>query len=264
MTLKTAPRKDGSRLEDGKPAACEKERTVTLSTGVVLRIAHSARDAVFVEGLANHHHGGWTGSWIWEAADDLTKLLSAEPERVRGKRVIELGSGTGLVGLAAGALGARGVTLTDEVLFMAEHNLDVNFIDEPELHQRFTLQKLCWGDEQQLSASKPPYDVILGSDILFFDSELSRLADTIIGLSAPGTHILLAGPDCLPHQRARHYQAFYAQLREGGIELVDVLRDGPRAKKLKLLLDSDRGASNIIEMVMVEKLEESRKEEQAH
>ena len=42
---------------------------------------------------------------------------------------MELGTGTGLVSLTAGALGAKEVTITDkaEYLFMAEQNLDENF-----------------------------------------------------------------------------------------------------------------------------------------
>jgi len=205
-----------------------------------------------MDGLAKHHHGGWTGCSVWEASVALATMLSAEPDRVRGKRIIELGAGCGLVGLAAGALGARAVTLTDEVLFMAEYNVDANFADEPDLHQRFNVQKLCWGDAKHLSASGPPYDVILGSDILFFDTELDHLADALIALSGPGTRILLAGPDYLPHCQDDISWRFYSRLQRGGIEVIDVIAEGPKAKKLKLILDSDRGEVNIVELAMVD------------
>ena len=82
----------------------------------------------------NHHHQeqeqvhqvrkpdleGWTGGAIWESGQVLARLLSAEPERVWGKGILELGCGCGLVGLTAGALGARQVTLADQVLFIKE------------------------------------------------------------------------------------------------------------------------------------------------
>merc|ERR1712183_222955 len=124
----------------------------------------------------------------------FTKLLIAEPSRVRGKRVIELGTGCGLVGLVAGALGAREVTLTDEVICLAAHNRDVNFCEKAELHQRFKLQKLSWGDQQQIEESKPPFDVIIGSDILWYEAKREILAETLIALSGPGTRIILASP----------------------------------------------------------------------
>jgi hypothetical protein len=58
---------------------------------------------------------GLTGNIIWACGIELARHLArggAEPIRLRGARVLELGCGTGVVGLAAAALGAH-VTLTD-------------------------------------------------------------------------------------------------------------------------------------------------------
>lgn len=44
------------------------------------------------------------------------------PESVQGKRVLELGSGTGLVGLVAAALGAQQVCITDQLLVAFARN----------------------------------------------------------------------------------------------------------------------------------------------
>ena len=52
----------------------------------------------------------WEGSWVLiEALSDPEHWLSA---RLRGRRVVELGAGTGLLGLCAAAAGAS-VLLTD-------------------------------------------------------------------------------------------------------------------------------------------------------
>ena len=70
-----------------------------------------------------------TGATVWPAAHVLAKYLEKRwpPSEggMRGLRVIELGAGTGAVGLAARALGAQ-VTLTDQeqLHFLMRENSD--------------------------------------------------------------------------------------------------------------------------------------------
>ena len=54
-----------------------------------------------------------TGLTIWDGAILLTKVLEQIPSMVQGKRVLEFGSGVGLVGIAAACLGAKHVIMTD-------------------------------------------------------------------------------------------------------------------------------------------------------
>ena len=53
-----------------------------------------------------------TGDSIWDGAVALAKALERQPHLVRGRRVLELGSGRGVAGLAAWLLGAE-TLLTD-------------------------------------------------------------------------------------------------------------------------------------------------------
>ncbi|KXS11176.1 hypothetical protein M427DRAFT_73145 [Gonapodya prolifera JEL478] len=68
------------------------------------------------------------GGRTWESAFLLTSYLTRHPAVVRQKRVLELGCGTGVVGLVAAGLGAREVVLTDLecMLDVARRNVEVN------------------------------------------------------------------------------------------------------------------------------------------
>ena len=59
-------------------------------------------------------HGPAIGSSLWEGALVLLAHLQAlPPGALAGARVVELGAGVGLCGLACAALGAAAVALTD-------------------------------------------------------------------------------------------------------------------------------------------------------
>ena len=70
------------------------------------------------------------GTCVWEGGLALLRVLELSPSLVKGKSVLELGCGTGLVGLAAAAAGAERVCLTDRVLSVAEANRRANFARE--------------------------------------------------------------------------------------------------------------------------------------
>lgn len=50
---------------------------------------------------------------MWDSCLVLTRYLSDHQDLLRNKRVVELGSGIGLVGIYCAKLGAASVTLTD-------------------------------------------------------------------------------------------------------------------------------------------------------
>jgi predicted nicotinamide N-methyase len=88
---------------------------------------------------------------------------------VRGKKVLELGAGTGLVSiLSARWLNAKHVTATDgadEVLEDLQNNM---FLNELEGSKRICVKSLRWGrvlDEDE-GGQPPDYDIVLGADIV--------------------------------------------------------------------------------------------------
>ena len=133
---------------------------------------------------------------MWEASQALARVLvEQQPEFWdRKRRVVELGCGCGLCGLVAAGLGAREVFLTDQVLFVAEHNLRRAGLP-PHVQRRVRVEKLKWGDDADVRAISPPFDLLLGGDIMYFPGHYKVLADTIIALTAVGSE---AQPSCTP------------------------------------------------------------------
>ena len=68
------------------------------------------------------------GSVIWDCARVLISYIASKSDSVLGKRVVELGSGTGAVGIALYLLGAASVALSDRPSQMAliHRNIELN------------------------------------------------------------------------------------------------------------------------------------------
>ena len=100
------------------------------------------------------------GLSVWRGARELADWLAERPERVRGRRVLELGCGAGLAGCAAAALGAASVLLTDtaRVLPLALANVTRNGLQD-----RVACRELLWG----ATAGPPPSaDLVLGAELV--------------------------------------------------------------------------------------------------
>ncbi|XP_072351200.1 EEF1A lysine methyltransferase 3-like [Scyliorhinus torazame] len=126
---------------------------------------------------------------IWECAFVLCQYFQQEKMNFSGKKVIELGSGTGIVGILAVLLGGE-VTLTDEshALKQIEHNVSVN-VPESCRHLA-TIRTLSWGFDHMNFSND--YDIILGSDIVYYPSDYPVLLQTLQHLSNPRTIIYIA------------------------------------------------------------------------
>lgn len=76
------------------------------------------------------HPAYW--AFCWASGQVLARLILDEPERVYGKRVLDFGSGSGVVAIAAGQAGAAEVLACDidsDALLATQYNAKQNGVD---------------------------------------------------------------------------------------------------------------------------------------
>jgi predicted nicotinamide N-methyase len=126
------------------------------------------------------------GLMLWPSAVGLAEWL-AHASQIQGKRILEIGAGVGLAGLAARALGAE-VTQTDfqrDALTLCRHNATQNRIDG--IH-------VMRGDWRAFPANLMPADIVIGSDILYERSLHGVLETLFPQLIGRGGRIVLSDP----------------------------------------------------------------------
>lgn len=126
------------------------------------------------------------GVALWPAAIGLAHEIAARAPEFNDKRVLELGSGTGLPGIVAASLGGRVVqTDRDELaLSICKRNGERNGTKNVEYR---LADWATWDDDGR-------YDWIIGSDILYRETLHPNLRQIFTGNLAPGGRILIADP----------------------------------------------------------------------
>ncbi|CAD5168319.1 uncharacterized protein LOC135623398 isoform X1 [Musa acuminata AAA Group] len=148
------------------------------------------------------------GTTVWDASMVFVKFLEKNcrkgrfcPSKLKGKRAIELGAGCGLAGLGMALLGCN-VISTDqtEVLPLLMRNVERNTSRMMQANPdsglaasfgSIEVAELDWGNEDHIKAVDPPFDYIIGTDIVYAEHLLEPLLQTILALSGPRTVILL-------------------------------------------------------------------------
>lgn len=146
--------------------------------------------------------GMCTGSTVWDAGIVLaaclleTGLLSRLVGRGNAGRCLELGAGTGLAGIAAAATGNFSyLRMTDlaTVVPLVQQNVELNRKSFP---RQVLVEAIClrWDSEVDLqnASRKGPFDVILGSDLLYRRPVIEPLLKALTCLAEKHTIVLLA------------------------------------------------------------------------
>ncbi|KAK2012225.1 nicotinamide N-methyltransferase [Colletotrichum eremochloae] len=147
-------------------------QTHTLSSGRVLTlhlVGYSPTEA---------HH-------LWNGSRVVSDYFEADPSRVRGRTVLELGAGAGLPSLTAGILGARRVVVSDFPDVDIVQTMQKNVDEAGDLEGVVVPRGYVWGaDVAPLLEVLPGgpearFDVMVLADLLFRHSEHGKLVDTI-------------------------------------------------------------------------------------
>jgi len=125
-----------------------------------------------------------TGQVLWPAAKALSKYLSKNADLVRGKVVLELGAGSGFLGLFVSKLGAK-VILSDGndiVVRLLERN--------KEFGEDVEVCKVDWDDQEPSTALTEKglpgtYQLVLGADVVYWANSVTPLFRCLDKLLAP-------------------------------------------------------------------------------
>ncbi len=121
---------------------------------------------------------------LWEASVVLTNYMAGIPVEAH-RRILELGSGLGVAGIAAAVMGHT-ITLT-------EHNPDaLNFLQANACLNRcnrITIRHLDWLHPELAGL----FDLIIGSDIIYQESVIGPLEALFRKHLAPGGRVVLTG-----------------------------------------------------------------------
>ncbi|BFZ21256.1 hypothetical protein BsWGS_24295 [Bradybaena similaris] len=146
---------------------------------------------------------GDVGCVVWDAALVLCSYIvkcawsppgQSQTDRLvlQGRSVLDLGSGTGVVGLVTACLGARTVVtdLPDFVPLM-QHNISEN---KSKFTGSCSAKSLTWGDKEQMHVLKQSdfpngADFIVLADCVYYEESLEQLVETILCFSSERTHV---------------------------------------------------------------------------
>jgi predicted nicotinamide N-methyase len=145
----------------GMPVGLDGLRLVRVPLVPEIRL-HLAEDAVVLWARMEAEAGRtltapfWASAWLGGQA--LARFVLDHPELVAGRRVLDLASGSGLVGIAARLAGAAHVTAND---------VDPYAIAAIELNAAANAVEIAVSEENLLNGDSGDVDVVLAGDVLY-------------------------------------------------------------------------------------------------
>lgn len=141
------------------------------------------------------------GLLLWESAIALARRLACD-DRLGGRRLLEMGAGTGLAGIAAARRGAdvRQTDHLDAAIALCRHNAALNGLAEIDA---VVADWNDWHDDGR-------YDIIIGADVLYDRAAHAPVAAILARNLADGGRALLTDPGRM------HTPLFVEAMRSAG------------------------------------------------
>ncbi|KAH9017044.1 putative methyltransferase-domain-containing protein [Lactarius hengduanensis] len=153
------------------------------------------------------------GGIAWPAGEVLACYIARRGKALQGLTVLELGSGTGLVGLVAGYFGAR---LTFVIIAGARPLIPImeRNIALSNLQSNVTAAELDWS--KPLPKHLPRPDIVLAADCVYFEPAFPLLVATLVALVPPPHESAPMAPEVLfcYKKRRKADKRFFAILKK--------------------------------------------------
>jgi predicted nicotinamide N-methyase len=158
---------------------------------------------------------------LWAAGEALAGRLLAGPP-LGGRRVLDLGCGLGVVGIAAAFRGGR-------VTFIDWEPRALEFVSRSLAAQGLTAEALVpadWRSPPPLA----PFDLVLAADVLYEERNLPGILSFSARHLAPGGEAWIADPG------RRHAEGLAEKAREAGLAVLgsESLGTGPKGGEIRL------------------------------
>jgi predicted nicotinamide N-methyase len=121
---------------------------------------------------------------VWPAANVLAGYLLAHPETVSGLRVLDLGCGGGIAGIAAAMAGARSV-IANDVDAVAEHIVTLNA-------RANAVTLTLSAEDLTTTTERAPADVVLVADMFYEQAPSRGMMAWLRASVSAGSRVLIA------------------------------------------------------------------------
>lgn len=154
---------------------------------------------------------GTTGAHVWEAGVALGEYLALNRHSVQGKRVIELGCGTGFCGVVASRVGARSVTVTDLAVVL-------DTCTKQNISESIKMMDLDWRYPEAVDFSA--FDVLMASDVVFDPEIVVCLVELLAHAKSANVNVII----CQKVRNPSTFELLINKLQAAGItpEVTDV------------------------------------------
>jgi predicted nicotinamide N-methyase len=124
-------------------------------------------------------------AFAWAGGQALARYVLDHPETVKGKHVLDLASGSGLVAIAALKAGATDVLAAD---------IDNFAVSAIAINAKANAVTITTTSTDLLQSPPPNIDIILVGDLFYEKSTAERVFAWLTLAKAQGTHILIGDP----------------------------------------------------------------------